>query len=77
MAGYSGNVVLLYLGPNKAEGVAGPSMLRATGTVALCNVVVVCLLYLLEARHERARAPAHLAEPLLPPEERGAKPSRN
>ena len=66
MAGYTGNVLLLMLGPRGDEGVAGPSMLRATGYVACANAVLVTALYVLEARHQRpAIQKAQLSEPLL------------
>ena len=56
MAGYSGNVLLLYIGP-AGQGVAGPAMLRTTGLYALCNAALTCALYTLEWRHERRVPP--------------------
>jgi hypothetical protein len=69
MAGYSGNLLLLAFGP-AGEGLAGAPMLRSTGFVCLLNACCVAVLYLIEARRERAVAAAHLTEPLMARPER-------
>ena len=70
MIGYSGNVILLWIGPGD-QGVAGSSMLRTTGLYACCNAALVTALYVLEARWEHAQEKPvtarakQLTEPLL------------